>query len=109
MPARADSKLFQPIRVGNLSLSHRVVLAPLTRYRADDAHVPLDIVAKYYAQRASVPGSLLISEATTIAPKAGGSANEPGIWSDAQVEGWKKVSTLTFYHFVILRRDNYVF
>ena len=69
---RAASKLFQPIRVGNLNLSHRVVLAPLTRFRADDAHVPTDIMVDFYAQRASVPGTLLISEATFIAAKAGG-------------------------------------
>ena len=75
--SRAASKLFKPIRVGNLQLSHRVVLAPLTRFRADDAHVPTDIMADYYAQRASVPGSLLITEATFIAAKAGGYDNVP--------------------------------
>ncbi|KAL5505006.1 hypothetical protein ACEPAH_7669 [Sanghuangporus vaninii] len=87
----SGAKLFQPIRVGNLNLSHRVVLAPLTRYRADAAHVPTDVMADYYAQRASVPGTLLITEATFIAAKAGGYEQVPGIWSDAQVEGWKKV------------------
>ena len=89
--SRAASKLFRPIRVGNLNLSHRVVLAPLTRFRANDAHVPTDIMVDYYAQRASVPGALLITEATFIAPRAGGYDNVPGIWSDEQVAGWKKV------------------
>ncbi|KAL5505001.1 hypothetical protein ACEPAH_7664 [Sanghuangporus vaninii] len=88
----ATKKLFQPIRVGNLQLSHRIVLAPLTRTRADDAHVPTPVMVEYYAQRASVSGTLLISEGTFIAAKAGGLNNAPGIWSDAQVEGWKKVS-----------------
>ncbi|KAL5483554.1 hypothetical protein ACEPAI_8786 [Sanghuangporus weigelae] len=86
-----DAKLFQPIRVGNLNLAHRVVLAPLTRYRASEAHVPTDFMLDYYSQRASTPGTLLITEATFIAAKAGGYDNIPGIWSDAQVEAWKKI------------------
>ena len=89
--ANANAKLFQPIRVGNIELKHRVVLAPLTRYRATDSHVPTDMMVDYYVQRASSPGSLLITEATFIAAKAGGYDNVPGIWSDEQVEGWKKV------------------
>ncbi|KAL5532379.1 hypothetical protein ACEPAF_5949 [Sanghuangporus sanghuang] len=88
---RSGAKLFQPIKVGNLQLSHRIVLAPLTRFRADDAHVPTDIMTEYYAQRASVPGTLLITEATPVAAKAAGQPNTPGIWNDAQIEGWKKV------------------
>lgn len=89
--AHADSKLFKPIRVGNIELKHRVVLAPLTRYRATKAHVPTDLMVDYYAQRASTPGGLLITEATFIAARAGGYEQVPGIWSDEQVEGWKKV------------------
>ena len=86
-----NAKLFQPIRVGNLELKHRIVMSPLTRYRADEAHVPTDIMVDYYSQRASTPGTLLITEATFIAARAGGSDHIPGIWSDAQVEGWKRV------------------
>lgn len=86
----SSAKLFQPIRVGKLNLQHRVVLAPLTRFRADDAHVPTDMMVDYYSQRSSSPGSLLITEATFIAARAGGYDNIPGIWSDAQVAGWKK-------------------
>lgn len=81
-----------PIRIGNLDLNHRVVLAPLTRIRADDHHVPLDIAREYYAQRASVPGTLLISEGTFISARAGGVRNVPGIWNDAQVQQWKTVT-----------------
>ncbi|EPQ51238.1 FMN-linked oxidoreductase [Gloeophyllum trabeum ATCC 11539] len=88
----AVPKLFQPTTLGPLALSHRVVLAPLSRRRASAAHVPGELAATYYAQRASVPGTLLISESTEIAAKAGGSANTPGIWSDEQVEGWKRVT-----------------
>ena len=84
-------KLFQPANVGDLELSNRVVLAPLTRLRADSAHVPTDLMAEYYAQRACVPGTLLITEATFIAAQAGGMPHVPGIWNDAQVAAWKKV------------------
>jgi NADPH2 dehydrogenase len=88
----STSKLFEPIEIGNLQLKHRVVHAPLTRFRADDHHVQTDLVIKYYTQRASQPGTLLISEATLISPEAGGYDHVPGIWSDAQIAQWKKVS-----------------
>lgn len=88
----SPSQLFQPITIGDLKLNHRVVLAPLTRLRADANHIPLlPIVKEYYSQRASEPGTLLITEATVINPKAGGFANVPGIWSDAQIEAWKVI------------------
>ncbi|KAF9265073.1 NADH:flavin oxidoreductase/NADH oxidase [Marasmius fiardii PR-910] len=90
--SKALSKLFQPIKVGDVWLKHRVVLAPLTRFRADENHVPLlPIVKEYYTQRASEPGTLLITEATFIHPRAGGYANVPGIWSDAQINAWKEI------------------
>lgn len=90
--------LFRPIRVGSVKLSHRVVLSPLTRLRADDAHVPTDLSVEYYRQRASVSGTLLITEGTFISPQAGGIAHAPGIWSDAQMNAWKKVRrTYTSY------------
>lgn len=86
--------LFQPTKVGNLTLSHRVVLAPLTRFKATKPdHVPIvRLVKEYYSQRGSVPGSLLISEATFIAAKAGSYHNVPGIWSKDQIAAWKEVS-----------------
>ena len=67
-------------------------MAPLTRYRADDNHVPLPFVEEYYAQRASVPGTLLITEATFIAAEASGYRNVPGIWNAEQIAAWKKVT-----------------
>ena len=88
----SSSKLFQPIKVGDLNLKHRVVLAPLTRNRANAKHVHGDLAVEYYRQRANEPGTLLVTEATAIAPKAAGQPNAPGIWSEAQIEGWKKVS-----------------
>ncbi|KAJ7656276.1 hypothetical protein DFH06DRAFT_1473537 [Mycena polygramma] len=85
-------KLFQPALVGDLELTHRVVLAPTTRFRADRNHVPLPHVAEHYGQRASSPGTLLITEAAVIAQRAGGLAHTPGIWSDEQIAVWKKVT-----------------
>ena len=85
------SALFQPLRVGTTDLQHRVVMAPLTRLRANKDHVHGELAKTYYAQRSSVPGTLIISEATLIAPQAGGYTNVPGIWNDAQIAGWKTV------------------
>ncbi|KAI0827754.1 NADH:flavin oxidoreductase/NADH oxidase [Trametes gibbosa] len=84
--------LFQPIQVGDIKLAHRVAFAPLTRFRADTAHVHTDLGVEHYKQRASVPGTLLITEATYIAAQAGGMGNVPGIWNDAQVAAWKKIT-----------------
>lgn len=83
-------KLFQPTKVGRVNLKHRVVMAPLTRYRADEQHVHTDLGVEYYSQRGSTPGTLLITEATFIAAKAGGYANVPALETDAQVVAWKK-------------------
>ena len=85
------------MKIGNLTLKHRVVLAPLTRFRAGrTSHTPVvPIVKEYYTQRASVPGTLLISEAALIAPEASGYYNFPGIWSEDQIAAWKEVSTST--------------
>ncbi|KIJ16019.1 hypothetical protein PAXINDRAFT_99001 [Paxillus involutus ATCC 200175] len=84
--------LFQPIKVGPVTLQHRVVLAPLTRFRAYASHVPGPRAATYYAQRGSSPGTLLITEATFISHDAGGYGHVPGIYTDAQIEGWKQVT-----------------
>lgn len=85
-------KLFTPVKLGKVTLSHRIALAPLTRYRADDNHVPLPMVKTYYEQRASVPGTLLITEATIISPRAGGYPNVPGIWNQDQVKAWREIT-----------------
>ncbi|KAG1804030.1 uncharacterized protein BJ212DRAFT_1304441 [Suillus subaureus] len=86
------SALFSPIRIGNIGLQHRVVLAPLTRLRAHANHVPSPQAPAYYSQRGSTPGTLLVTEATFISQKAGGYDNVPGIYTDAHVEEWKKVT-----------------
>ena len=87
-----SSKLFQPVKVGDIELAHRVVMAPLTRLRANDRGVHGDLAVEYYSQRASFLGSLLISEATYVSRFAEGrSANAPGVWNDEQIAGWKRV------------------
>ncbi|KAL1409287.1 hypothetical protein Q8F55_006120 [Vanrija albida] len=88
----AKPTLFQPLKVGALGLKHRVVLAPLTRTRADaETGVPGDLSAEYYAQRSS-DGGLLITEATFIAAEAGGIAGVPGIYSPQQIAKWKETT-----------------
>jgi NADPH2 dehydrogenase len=84
--------LFDPISLGNIDLKHRIVLAPLTRIRADDGSVPLDIVTEYYSQRASVPGTLLITEGTFVSRRAGGRLNVPGIYTQEQIQAWRNVT-----------------
>lgn len=74
-----------------MNLKHRVVLSPMTRFRTNDDHVPLPYVAEYYSQRASVPGTLLITEGTIISPESGGWRNAPGIYSTEQINAWKQV------------------
>lgn len=82
--------LFDPIQVGDLTLKNRIVMAPLTRARSGAERTPGPIVAEYYAQRASA--GLILSEATSVTPLGVGYQNTPGIWSDAQVEGWRAVT-----------------
>ena len=79
--------LFDPLKIGDLTLKNRLVMAPLTRQRSGVERIPGPMVAQYYAQRASA--GLIISEATSVTPLGVGYADTPGIWSDAQVEGWK--------------------
>jgi NADPH2 dehydrogenase len=68
-------------------------MAPMTRLRADENHVPLDMMLEYYSQRASVPGTLLITEATFVSQKSRGrDENAPGIYSKEQVNAWKKIT-----------------
>jgi 2,4-dienoyl-CoA reductase-like NADH-dependent reductase (Old Yellow Enzyme family) len=79
--------LFDPLHVGELILRNRVLMAPLTRARSGVERTPGPLVAEYYAQRASA--GLIISEATSVTPMGVGYADTPGLWSQAQVAGWK--------------------
>jgi len=79
------------MRIGAIDLSHREVLAPMTRMRADlPGNVPNDLMATYYGQRAS-QGGLMVTEATFISPTGNGGYASPGIFTNAQVAGWRKV------------------
>ena len=84
-------KLFQPTRVGTANLQHRVVMAPMTRLRANAQHVEGPIAVEYYKQRTSIPGTLAITGGTVIAAQAGGYRNITGIWNDEQIKGWLPV------------------
>lgn len=82
--------LFTPLQVGALNLPNRVILAPLTRQRADAGRVPSNAAIEYYRQRASA--GLMLSEATAVMPMGVGYPDTPGIWSPEQVEGWKRIT-----------------
>ncbi|VAX05746.1 COG1902: NADH:flavin oxidoreductases, Old Yellow Enzyme family [hydrothermal vent metagenome] len=87
-----DSKnpLFNSLNIGDLTLENRIVMAPLTRNRAGEGNVPTDLSSLHYRQRASA--GLIITEASQISPYAVGYPATPGIYSDEQVAGWRKVT-----------------
>ncbi|MFZ4763757.1 MAG: alkene reductase [Roseimicrobium sp.] len=82
--------LFTPLQLGALTLPNRILMAPLTRCRAEDDHVPGDLMAEHYSQRASA--GLIIAEATMVMEGNSAFWREPGIYSDAQVAGWRKTT-----------------
>lgn len=90
MTNHSSKQLFQPINVGRQLLQHRIVLAPLTRMRADRQGIPTDLLTEYYSQRAT-PGGLLISEAAAISSKVGRPKFAPGVYNQEQVVEWKQV------------------
>jgi 2,4-dienoyl-CoA reductase-like NADH-dependent reductase (Old Yellow Enzyme family) len=81
--------LFDPLHVGALTLPNRIVMAPLTRARATEDRVPTPLMRDYYVQRASA--GMILTEATSVTPQGVGYARTPGIWSEAQVEGWRHI------------------
>jgi N-ethylmaleimide reductase len=85
-------KLLEPVRLGPFELPNRIIMAPLTRCRADNpGRVPNDLMAEYYRQRAGA--GLIISEGTVVSKKGIGYVNTPGLYSDEQTVGWKKVTS----------------
>ena len=90
MNATHANPLFQPTRLGAITIANRVVMAPLTRNRATPERVPSPLAAEYYGQRASA--GLIISEATQISPLGQGYLDTPGIYNDAQAAAWKQVT-----------------
>src|ERR1700689_462945 len=92
MKALTTNQLFTPIQVGLMELKHRVVMGPLTRSRSvQPGNIPGDLMLEYYSQRAS-DGGLIVSEATAISVAGGGWFGAPGLYSDEQVAGWKRIT-----------------
>ena len=89
--SHAPATLFEPYKLGDLTLPNRIVMAPLTRNRAAAGNVATELTAQYYAQRASA--GLLITEASQISPEGQGYQDTPGIYSPEQIAAWKKVTT----------------
>lgn len=85
-----DMDLFSQYRMGDLTLPNRIVMAPMTRNRAGDADVPVLLTVTYYVQRASA--GMIITEGSQVSPQGVGYVHTPGIYSEAQVAGWKKVT-----------------
>ncbi|WP_246795055.1 alkene reductase [Burkholderia perseverans] len=85
------SKLFSPSVIGPYEIAHRVILAPLTRMRSEPGDIPGDLMVEYYRQRAS-RGGFMIAEASPVSPLGIAYAGAPGIYADAQIAGWRKVT-----------------
>jgi 2,4-dienoyl-CoA reductase-like NADH-dependent reductase (Old Yellow Enzyme family) len=83
--------LFDPLKVGDLTLPNRIIMAPLTRTRAIDRRIPNALMRDYYAQRASA--GLILSEATSVTPMGVGYPDTPGIWSQEQIAGWSAITS----------------
>ncbi len=87
---KTTTALFTPLQLGDLTLPNRIIMSPLTRGRSGAERIPNAMMAQYYSDRAEA--GLIISEATSICPMGVGYANTPGIWSEAQIQGWKLVT-----------------
>ena len=90
LPHPTATTLFDPVRIGAWNLPNRIIMSPLTRARAGVERIPNSLMAEYYRQRATA--GLIISEATSVTPMGVGYADTPGVWSEAQVKGWKLVT-----------------
>ena len=87
---RPLADVFTPCKMGPLTLRNRIVMAPLTRSRAEDGNVPTPLAIEYYAQRASA--GLIVTEATQVSAGAQGYVATPGVYTSAQVDRWKQVT-----------------
>lgn len=94
----SESKLFNPLKIGNAQLNHRIAMAPLTRFRNNTNHAPLPFVPKYYGDRASTPGTLIMSEATGTSLQETGVDQTPAFVTDEQVASWRKVIAAVHEH-----------
>jgi N-ethylmaleimide reductase len=92
MTELARPHLFTPVQIGPITLKHRIVMAPLTRSRSEQpGDIPGALMLEYYAQRAS-DGGLIVSEGPSVSLTGRGWLGAPGLYSDQQVEGWKKIT-----------------
>src|ERR1017187_3175650 len=82
--------LFTPLRIGAVDAPNRILMAPLTRMRAGPGRVPTPLMATYYSQRASA--GLIVTEATAVSQQGTGCPNTPGIYTDEQVAGWRRIT-----------------
>lgn len=82
--------LFDPVAMGDFKLRNRIIMAPLTRCRAEPGRIPGELMVEYYRQRAGA--GMIITEATSVTPQGVGYPDTPGIWSDEQVAGWRKIT-----------------
>jgi N-ethylmaleimide reductase len=92
MSSTTEKKLFTPVQIGPITLKHRVVMPPMSRLRAQPGTgIPSDLMLEYYSQRASDNG-LILTEATAIAAPARGYYHAPGLYTDEQVAGWRRIT-----------------
>lgn len=82
--------LLKPLKIGDLEIRNRIVMAPLTRQRSGDTRTPNDLMVDYYSQRAGA--GLILTEATSVEPMGVGYKGSPGIWNEGQIQGWKKIT-----------------
>jgi len=110
MQSPIKPQLFQPAKLGELDLKHRVVLAPLTRLRTTggtaNAVLVMPLAKEYYVQRASAPGTLLITEGTIITSKGGSFPYFPGVYTPEQISAWKEVRYRDRYLHSVLHVDS---
>ncbi|KAJ9651885.1 hypothetical protein H2198_008849 [Neophaeococcomyces mojaviensis] len=99
----AESRLFKPWKIGNIELKHRIVMPGISRMRATDDHVPTEMMMTYYGQRASVPGTLVITEGNIVSSAHSGYTNAPGIWSREQIAAWRMITD------EVHRRGSFIF
>ncbi len=91
MEGKPMATLFDPVQIGDLQLKNRIVMASLTRTRNFNERSPGPINVKHYVQRASA--GLIITEATSVTPQGVGYPDTPGLWADAQIAGWRSVTS----------------
>jgi NADPH2 dehydrogenase len=86
-----SSRLFKPMKVGNIEVKNRIALAPMSRRRATIGHVPTPMMKEFYSQRATIPGTLLFTDANLVSPTASGLQHMSGIWNAEQISAWKEI------------------